>query len=64
VPEAGVVGDGTGFGAAPVLSNDAPTDDKPPLGSELEEPDVIEEMPLMDPIYHLAGRKCLGSKHP
>ena len=45
------------------MSREAPTEDRPPFGSELDEPDVIEEMPLMGSIYHFAGPRCLGSKH-
>lgn len=43
----GVAAAGTGSGALPLLRRDAPTEDKPPFGSELEDPDEIEEMPLM-----------------
>jgi hypothetical protein len=63
---------GTGFGAAPVVSRDAPTDDNPPLGRELE-PSELEnaddgdepmgEMPLIYLDYHSAARSCLSSKH-
>jgi hypothetical protein len=63
---------GTGFGACPVESKDAPTDESPPLGRELElneldKPDEtgdepIEEMPLMALDYHPVARSCLASE--
>jgi hypothetical protein len=61
---------GTGFGAAPVVSSDAPTDESPPLGRELEPSELesaedgepIEEMPLMALDYHFAARSCLPSE--
>jgi hypothetical protein len=65
---------GTAFGATPVASSEAPTEDRPPLGnefvvSELDNPDdagdePMEDMPLMCPAYHFRARDSLGSKRP
>jgi hypothetical protein len=72
----GAAADGTGFGAAPVDSNEAPTDDKPPFGNELEpveleprelEPNELgprEEMPLISQLYHPGPPGCLGNERP
>jgi len=62
----------TGFGAAPVVRSDSPTEDSPPLGndcdvSELDVPEdageePMDEMPLIGRIYHFGAPICLGSK--
>ena len=56
---------GVGSGAVPVAKSEAPTDERPPLGSELdvselEEP--MEDMPLIRLDYHQRAYENLGSK--
>jgi hypothetical protein len=63
---------GAAFGAAPLLSSEAPTEERPPLGNvfvvnELDKPDEagdepMEPMPLIALGYHSGDRYSLGSK--
>jgi hypothetical protein len=66
VPVAGVDA-GVTFGAAPVVSSDAPTAERPEVESAFDVvddagDDVIEEMPLISPVIPSAARPAPGKR--